>query len=553
MKRDNDNYYSPKPYDVYRNASKVMEGESDNGIYSKLEDDNFFREIELENKRYEGILDDEPLVTEEFLEETPEPVVEQPSEPANVVAQPKEEKHYYSIYDEIAERRRKQKAGLGLYKNSEPAPTVSAENVAKEEKDASTNEIYSRSSTYEEPEDNSSYYDDYDVEDDGAYRDYHNTYEKKSHKGLIALIIILAVVVIGVGVGVYAYFAGWLNFGNNNQQTEPATIQSTESATEEVVQDDLLDNSLYKRSTPVDMGDDGYFENNLYIWNNQVFELFYGDTSSAQNYAKTINGCADALEGVTVYNMLVPTSTEINLPERFVTSGAVETNIQSEFISTVYSNLADNVTGINCYNYLSQNVNEYLYFAGDRNWTGLGGYYGYKAFADKLNLPQLDIKTCQEKSVEGYVGALSRDVTAEIPTDMVCYWTLPYDVTNTIYEDVKGTGQVGELYYSGAAEGAYTYSLFLQDNSTPLCVLTSKSDKAQGKIAVVKDSLGNAFAPYLTYNYSEVHVIDASYATGDLNLAKYVAKNDIDTVLFINSVRSASYEGLVSNIAGLTK
>ena len=73
----------------------------------------------------------------------------------------------------------------------------------------------------------------------------------------------------------------------------------------------------------------------------------------------------------------------------------------------------------------------------------------------------------------------------------------------------------------------------------PLSVLKSSSDKAQDKkIAVVKESYGNAFAPYLTYNYKEVHVID--FRTFGKNLPQYCKENGIDEVLFLNGIMSAN-------------
>ena len=73
----------------------------------------------------------------------------------------------------------------------------------------------------------------------------------------------------------------------------------------------------------------------------------------------------------------------------------------------------------------------------------------------------------------------------------------------------------------------------------PLTVLKSSSEKGTGKkIAVVKESYGNAFAPYLTYNYEEVHVVDFRHF--GQNLKSYCQLNEIDEILFINGVMSAN-------------
>lgn len=537
MKRENGNYYSQKIYVRTKLDSKF--------------DDDFFRELEMENKRHQGMLVDESII-EPVKEAEIEKPLETPKQPANIKEEkeekePKEEKHYYSIYDEIAERRKKQKAGLGLYKDS------TQEKIEEVEKNTiESNEIFSSSHT-----------DTYNADDDSSDVDdyYEPTYSrhKKSRKGLVGLVIVLvAVIVLGVAVSIL-YFSGALDgLLNDTEQasTSPAVTEtaSVEEATSTVEENSLLSIDNYIKSTPEDNNQEGEFENNLFLWNDKVFELFYGTQSMADKYSNAINKCANSLgDDVSVYNMVVPSSTEIYLPQRFIENKTVETNDESQFISLIYKNLGDKVTPINCYNYLSSKANEYIYFGGDRNWTGLGGYYGYTAFADSLSLSKLDINTCTKNSVEGYYGALSLGVTAEVPTDTVEYWLLPYTVTNTIYADVKGDAEAGELYYSGATGGAYTYNLFLHDDSTPLCILQSDSSNAKGKILVVKDSLGNAFAPYLTYNYKEVHVIDATNASGEIDLAEYVADNSIEAVLFINSTRTASLDRLIANIEGLVK
>ena len=68
-------------------------------------------------------------------------------------------------------------------------------------------------------------------------------------------------------------------------------------------------------------------------------------------------------------------------------------------------------------------------------------------------------------------------------------------------------------------------------------------------IAVVKESYGNAFVPYLTYNYEEVHVID--FRTFGDNLVSYCQQNGIDEVLFLNGVMSANTQIQLDSMSGL--
>ena len=58
------------------------------------------------------------------------------------------------------------------------------------------------------------------------------------------------------------------------------------------------------------------------------------------------------------------------------------------------------------------------------------------------------------------------------------------------------------------------------------------------KIAVIKESYGNAFVPYLTANYEEVHVIDFRYFED--NLKDYCTTNGIEEVMFVNNIVAAN-------------
>ena len=71
-----------------------------------------------------------------------------------------------------------------------------------------------------------------------------------------------------------------------------------------------------------------------------------------------------------------------------------------------------------------------------------------------------------------------------------------------------------------------------------MTVIDNEENTSGRKIALIKESYGNAFAPYLAYNYDEVHVIDFRYYEG--NLKQYCQDNNITEVLFLNGIMSAN-------------
>ncbi len=288
---------------------------------------------------------------------------------------------------------------------------------------------------------------------------------------------------------------------------------------------------------------------NIYVWHNTGFELFSSDDARAQKYAQTINGFADSFGStVKIYDMIVPNHTEMGLPQRIKDSSAPSTS-QADNIKSAYAALSDKVIPVNCYNKLAEHNSEYIYFKSDHHWSGLGAYYAYTAFAETNKLPVLPLADCTEHKIEGFTGSFANTVST-LDSDTLSYWEFPYSVSMDIYNDDGTSTTYDSPYYQYAEPGSNTYGVFiLGDNG--LTVLKSSSEKAESgkKIAVVKESYGNAFVPYLTYNYDEVHVVDFRYYNG--NLATYCQENNIDEVLFLNGIMSANTQIQLDSMSSL--
>lgn len=292
----------------------------------------------------------------------------------------------------------------------------------------------------------------------------------------------------------------------------------------------------------------GYSAYNIYVWDKQGFELFGSDETKATTYAETINGFADKLNGITVYDMVIPNHTEMGLPQRLKDSDAPSSS-QAENIKSIYSKLSDKVTPVNAYNYLADHNDEYIYFGSDHHWTGLGAYYAYSAFAKTNNLPVLSLDDCTEQKIDGFTGTFTNTASG-LDSDTVHYWEFPYEVTMDVTDESGNLNTYTSPYYQYAEAGTLTYGVFIMGDH-PLTVLKSASENAEAgkKIAVIKESYGNAFVPYLTYNYEEVHVID--FRTFGGNLVSYCQQNGIDEVLFLNGVMSANTQIQLDSMSGL--
>ena len=316
--------------------------------------------------------------------------------------------------------------------------------------------------------------------------------------------------------------------------------------------EDMLSISNFIEPQPIDDNTDGEETGAIYVWNRNGFELFGGSEDSGVYYADNVNKLAAKIPTVNVYSMIVPNHTEMGLPARL--RGKVNSNSQAANIKNAYAAMSSGmVKPINAYNYLSEHCNEYIYFKSDHHWTGLGAYYAYIAFADTLGLPALSLSDCTEAKIPGFTGTLT-DLAPGLDTDTVSYWKFPYTVTMDI-TDSSGTKQTYDSpYFEQEESGSLSYGVFIYGDN-PLTVMRSSSDKAQQgkKIAVIKESYGNAFVPYLTYNYEEVHVMDMrTFRTVSTdNFAAYCEKNGITDVLFFNGIMSANNQDLLDSTAAL--
>ena len=358
---------------------------------------------------------------------------------------------------------------------------------------------------------------------------------------LVLVIVLLALIISSCSKG--------KSIGDpTNTDTKPTEQASGEASgndngTNTNVDKNKLAIDSFIPANPTDNNTTGYLANAIYVWNNHGFELFGGTADSVLGYSDLVNDLSGRLPDMDVYSMIIPNHTEMGLPARLKDSGEAPTNSQADTIKSAYSAMDKNkVTPVNCYNYLSEHCNEYIYFNSDHHWTGLGSYYAYTAFADAQGLPRLSLSDCEDATIEGFTGTLNQNAPG-LEEDTVHYWRFPYSVEMDITDSSGNTQSYDSPYFENEEGGTLSYGVFIYGDN-PLTVMRSSSENARSgkKIAVIKESYGNAFVPYLTYNYEEVHVCDLRSfreASSD-DFATYCRKNGITDVLFLNGVMSTN-------------
>ena len=384
-----------------------------------------------------------------------------------------------------------------------------------------------------------------------------NTKRTRNRVIIIACLIVILALIIALVSTMFNCVCGTSKPLGSTEETATSATQDTRPSQEAKKKEKTTEALTFNApNIDDDKKSKGVNDGGIYVWNEMGFELFYGDESMGQRYAKYMNNAKKKLgSGINVYSMIIPNHTEMGLPSRLKNvNGGATTLSQADFIKSAYDAF-DGVKYINVYNDLSAHCNDYIYFGSDHHWTALGGYYAYTAFAKQTNQKAISLDECEKKMVDGFTGSFIKLTSEKISADTVYYWDFPYDITSTITGQSVQSGKYDGVYYPYAAEGENTYGLFLYGDN-PLEVIKSSSDAAgKEKILVIHESYGNAFVPYLTYNYSEIHSIDfrSFRDTNSEDLKTYCEKNGIKNVLFVNGVMSAATAEQLDKIEALLK
>jgi hypothetical protein len=174
---------------------------------------------------------------------------------------------------------------------------------------------------------------------------------------------------------------------------------------------------------------------------------------------------------------------------------------------------------------------EYVFYRTDHHWTSLGAYYGYLALMEGMGMTPVEFTGTPELVSDSFLGTTYSSAGAKwVEPDEMYRWIDQGDTKVTSY--FTGMPEEGSLYVDSYLSEKDKYSYFLGGNQ-PLCVLDTGLEDAPS-VLVVRDSYTDSLAPFLTQNFSQIHLFDLRY--NNMSLKSYVEENGIDMVLVLYSV-----------------
>lgn len=292
--------------------------------------------------------------------------------------------------------------------------------------------------------------------------------------------------------------------------------------------------------------------NSIYVYGNTGYEYYNFVQSTADRYASAVNAAASELKasGINVYNMIIPTSIDITLNDN--TRSKLNSSNQKEAIDYINSKLSSDVKKVQIFNLLKAHKDEYLYFRTDHHWTSLGAYYAYAQFMSVKGGKYEPLSNFTEYSFSPFLGSFYSDTgkssALEATPDTVYAYMPPYNNTFKMLE--KGKTQYTDwslICDASSYSSSYKYLCFIGGDN-PVSVVENTDMQSGETCVLVKESFGNAFAPYLICNYKYVYIIDYRHFTSDItNFAKEKGATDVIIQNNISMTRNSDLVTKLSN------
>lgn len=351
------------------------------------------------------------------------------------------------------------------------------------------------------------------------------------------------------------------NTTDNSIESSETQDNNSETGTGESSEDFSQENSSESESSNV-IGkfEVDEIESRLIILGTRIFEIYGGDPDGdTEVYAATLNAFSEKVgPSVNVYSMVIPKACAYYLQQADGDKYQKYLNKDRDDIYKI-SELLSGVIDVNVYNILGKHANEDIYFRTDHHWSGLGAYYAATVFAEKAGTaidPLSDFTVTERNGFLGSLYSRSNGNTALLNNPEIFKTYHPdTDYTVTYYnpgdlESNPREHEGGFFWEIGENRKSDWYSTFIRGDSYSLKAVSNECKNGR-KLLIVKDSYGNALAPFIMEGFEEIYIVDAREY--NVSLAKTVEKFGITDVLFAQCTFSAAGSGYVNNLKELCK
>lgn len=284
----------------------------------------------------------------------------------------------------------------------------------------------------------------------------------------------------------------------------------------------------------------------------QAFEVYNYREDYATQYAKVVNDLGTALSGkAKVYSIVIPLSTGITMPDKYMGSG--NSSNMKDSVDKIMAKLGNSVVQVPIYDTLMKHRTEYIYFRTDHHWTQLGAYYAYVEYCKKANLTAESLSDLPKVEFPGFTGSFCKDTNVQTlydnPDTIVAYKPKS-NCTMTVTDKNGKEFNWRVINDVSNYQASIKYSTFVAGDN-PYTVITNSDLSDNSACIIIKESFGNAFAPFLVDHYQKVYIIDYRYYKG--KISDLVAKTGAKDVILANNVSMIRNKYLIGQLAVIAK
>ncbi len=287
------------------------------------------------------------------------------------------------------------------------------------------------------------------------------------------------------------------------------------------------------------------YSGSMLIIGGRVYPQGGGSPVMGRPFGKMVNEYAANLAGIcTVYSAVAPLSSAFIPVQKYAHYNTANKNS----LLAIKAALSPQARFCDVFAAMDAHFGEQMFYGTDHHWNARGAYYAYTAFCQAAGIKAVPLEAMRYERKKPFLGSLydlTKDpVVAQHPD------TLELFIPNVETQAVR-YGPVGfnKAYATKVFGGANNYVAFLCGDA-PLIKITTNIKNGR-KAALVKNSMGNAFAVYLISHYEEIWVVDFRYSGH--SLMDLIAERQINDLIFGMGLYGAMSNGTINMMRNLAK
>ena len=305
------------------------------------------------------------------------------------------------------------------------------------------------------------------------------------------------------------------------------------------IEDFLADNTPFRAGF---VGVNSYY--NLLIGNNGANGVYLGkngmliekpvdENNNLQRNIERIKSFAES-ESVPVNMLVVPSKGYIyneNLPFNSLKYK------DKEYFAYIENTLADKVNFVNILEKFDLKAEkEKLFYNTDHHWTSAGAYLGYENICEAIGL---EAKEKTDFTIESYPDFYGTSYTTSAyyltSRESIEVWRDKNTGGGALVEIIEGSksDKYDNMFFDDNLKADDKYTVYLDGNHSMVKIHNGAADSNK-KLLLIKDSFAHCLAPFLSYNYSDIVMIDLRYYK--LPVSDLIKEENCDDILFVYGI-----------------